>query len=92
MRIDCPHCGERPVEEFTYLGDATPKRPPADESTTDDEWFDYVYLRDNPRGEMREYWHHSGGCRTWLVATRSTESHAFLGTVPAKELPTGKKP
>ena len=27
MRIDCPHCGERDAREFTYLGDATVRRP-----------------------------------------------------------------
>ena len=32
--------------------------------------MDYVYLRDNPRGPLREYWHHAGGCRRWLVVTR----------------------
>ena len=40
-----------------------------------DQWFDYVYLRDNPKGDIDEYTHHSGGCRTWLVVTRSTETH-----------------
>ena len=27
MLIPCPHCGTRPVEEFTFLGDAAPTRP-----------------------------------------------------------------
>ena len=27
MRIKCPYCGERALEEFTYRGDATVKRP-----------------------------------------------------------------
>ena len=27
MRINCPHCGERDVREFTYLGDASLQRP-----------------------------------------------------------------
>ena len=26
MRITCPYCGERALEEFTYRGDATVKR------------------------------------------------------------------
>jgi len=29
MRITCPHCGERSLEEFTYLGDASERRPEA---------------------------------------------------------------
>src|SRR5665648_1182144 len=27
MRIKCPYCGERALEEFTYSGDATVTRP-----------------------------------------------------------------
>ena len=27
MRIPCPFCGDRDVQEFTYLGDATVARP-----------------------------------------------------------------
>ena len=67
MRIACPFCGERELGEFTYLGDAKPKRgrlrrPRASEDAV----FDYVYLRDNVAGEMSEYWYHGGGCRAWL--------------------------
>ncbi len=29
MRIECPFCGERDVSEFTYLGDADFRHPPA---------------------------------------------------------------
>jgi heterotetrameric sarcosine oxidase delta subunit len=84
MRIRCPHCGERPSEEFTYLGDAAPKRPPSNDAAAMEQWFDYVYLRDNPKGVMLEYWHHSGGCRSWLVAERNTETHEFHSTVTAR--------
>jgi sarcosine oxidase subunit delta len=50
-----------------------------------DAWFDYVYLRENPKGRMIEYWHHSGGCRSWLVAERNTETHEILSTVAARD-------
>jgi heterotetrameric sarcosine oxidase delta subunit len=85
MRIRCPHCGERPLEEFSYLGDASPRRPLSNDPSSMDEWFDYVYLRDNPKGMIAEYWHHSGGCRSWLVAERNTETHVFLSTTTARE-------
>ena len=39
-------------------------------------WRAYVYERDNPKGEHREFWHHLAGCRRWLVVTRDTVSHA----------------
>jgi methylglutamate dehydrogenase subunit B len=85
MLIPCPHCGTRPVEEFTFLGDATPLRPASYDPATMEQWFDYVYLRDNPRGVYREYVHHSGGCRCWLVVTRNTETHDVDGAVQAKD-------
>lgn len=48
-------------------------RPAADAGA--DLWFDYVYLRDNPRGAYQEYWHHTSGCRRWLVVSRDTATH-----------------
>ena len=72
--ISCPHCGVRPKEEFTIRGDASLARPAADADAGT--WYDYVYLRDNPRGRHKEYWHHSSGCRRWLIVERDTVSHA----------------
>ncbi|BCH05240.1 hypothetical protein MesoLj131b_72390 (plasmid) [Mesorhizobium sp. 131-2-5] len=48
-------------------------RPAPDAGT--DAWIDYVYLRDNPRGAYKEYWHHTSGCRRWLVVSRDTATH-----------------
>jgi len=84
MLIPCPHCGTRPVEEFTFLGDASVKRPTSNDPATMDQWFDYVYLRDNPKGRFDEYVHHSGGCRSWLVVSRNTQTHEVYGCVTAK--------
>ena len=54
--IDCPHCGSRPKEEFGVKGDVLPR--PAADAECAEAWMDYVYLRENPRGSHREYWHH----------------------------------
>ena len=83
MRIACPFCGPREVGEFSYLGDAKPKRPAADAS--EDAVFDYVYLRDNVAGEMEELWYHGGGCRAWLKVTRNTRTHEISDVTLAKE-------
>ncbi len=83
MRIHCPCCGARPVDEFTYLGDATPQRPAADAGLS--AWHDYVYQRDNPRGPHHEYWQHAGGCRAWLVVHRDTATHEILEVTAARE-------
>ncbi len=50
MLITCPHCGTRPVEEFTFLGDASVKRPATNDPSSMEQWYDYVYLRDNREG------------------------------------------
>jgi sarcosine oxidase subunit delta len=84
MRITCPYCGERPVEEFTFQGDAAPRRP-AQADTDMDAMYDYVYLRNNPRGRISEYWHHGAGCRSWLIVERNTETHEVYGVTAARD-------
>ena len=76
MRIACPFCGPRENGEFSYLGDAKPKRPGPDAG--EDAVYDYVYLRDNVAGEMEELWYHSGGCRAWLKVRRNTVTHEIF--------------
>ena len=85
MLIPCPHCGTRPVEEFTFLGDASVTRPTSNDPAAMEQWYDYVYLRANPRGRFAEFAHHSGGCRAWLVVTRNTETHEVYGAVTARD-------
>jgi methylglutamate dehydrogenase subunit B len=81
MLIPCPHCGVRPVEEFTFNGDASLRRPTGDDA---DAWHDYIYLRDNPKGVFDEYAHHSSGCRAWLVVKRNTETHEVISVATTR--------
>jgi len=81
MRIACPHCGPRDVREFSYLGDAAPKRP---EANAPERFTAYVYLRDNPAAPHRELWYHGAGCQAWLAVTRDTRSHAVLAVQVCK--------
>ncbi len=80
MRIPCPYCGERDVQEFVYRGDASPVRPDGEESL-----YDYVYLRANPAGPIREHWYHAQGCRTWIVVQRDTRTHDISGAGYARD-------
>lgn len=86
MRLPCPWCGDRDLNEFGYGGDATLQRP-ADDAPMK-EWVDYVFFRDNPRGSHREYWQHIQGCRAWIVIERDTLTHEIAGSWPANELVT----
>ena len=78
MRIKCPYCGSRDSGEFSYLGDATLKRPSESEAAVGDAMFNYVYLRDNPAGPHREHWYHGAGCRAWIVVERDTRNHDII--------------
>lgn len=79
MRIPCPYCGDRDAFEFVYRGDAAPRRPDQGE-----DFYDYVYLRDNPAGLIQEHWYHAQGCRNWLVVTRDTQTHQIFGAELAR--------
>ena len=84
LKFDCPICGLRDETEFSYGGDATVARPAMDEADSK-VWLDYVFMRDNPRGAHREYWHHAAGCRQWLVVERDTLTHEIGACRLARE-------
>lgn len=92
MRLTCPYCGERDRHEFSYRGDAAPQRPALRQLgrgeaalTAAKGMFEYVYIRENVPGRMRELWHHAGGCRAWLVVERDATTHAIGQIVPARD-------
>ena len=89
MRIICPFCGPRDYTEFVYGGDANVRRPADPDASGDQEWTEYVYVRDNPRGQHDELWLHAAGCRRWIEARRNTYTHDIIatglpGTLPPK--------
>ena len=70
MRImHCPLNGPRNISEFVYGGEVTEMPDPA--TASDAEWADHVFLENNRRGIVREWWLH--------VAT------AYSFTVPEEE-------
>ena len=73
--ISCPHCGARPKEEFAIRG-LVPDRPFVFDTPLDSgDWFDSVYMRENPRGRIREHWYHGAGCGRWLIVERDNLNH-----------------
>ena len=85
LLIPCPHCGARAQVEFAYRGDATRPHPP--DGAPDEAWYEYVFLRDNPRGPHWEWWLHHGGCGRWIRVLRDTATHEVLGAAPADAPP-----
>jgi heterotetrameric sarcosine oxidase delta subunit len=90
MRINCPFCGERDLQEFVYQSDANAYGPsvPAEGPVSDevrDRAADAVYFLDNPAGPHEGLWYHRWGCRSWLRVRRDTRTHAILSVALARE-------
>lgn len=75
LKIPCPWCGERDQSEFSYGGEAHIVRPADPDALNDEQWGDYLFFRDNPKGLHREQWVHSAGCRRWFNAVRDTVTY-----------------
>jgi heterotetrameric sarcosine oxidase delta subunit len=85
--IPCPYCGPRNSNEFSYVGELTPR--PADAS--DDgpsEWRRYLYEKRNPAGLTTEQWFHASGCQKFFVAVRHTVTNEVRWTgLPGEPVP-----
>jgi sarcosine oxidase subunit delta len=91
MIINHPILGPRDASEFTYLGDASLlNRPDWQAPDADQQFVDYLYLRDNPAGELRELWFHELGDRSWLVVTRNTLTHEISNVEFASDVARAK--
>ena len=75
MRIPCPHCGERDLDEFRFGGEASVARPGNPENCSDKDWADYLFYRNNVKGPQLERWLHTYGCGQWFLVRRDTLSH-----------------
>jgi len=76
--IACPWCGAREEAEFHYGGQAHVPYPDAPAALTDQQWGQYLFFRDNPKGLFAERWAHAAGCRRWFNAIRDTATHQLV--------------
>ena len=87
MIIDHPLLGPRDISEFIYLGDATLlNRPNWDNKKAEDNFYKYLYLRENVAGIHKELWVHQQGDRSWLVISRNTVTHEIIKVELATEI------
>jgi sarcosine oxidase subunit delta len=75
LLIKCPWCGDRAETEFSYGGEAGIARPHNPDALSDGEWADYLFNRNNLRGQYKELWNHSQGCRRWFEVERDTVTY-----------------
>lgn len=87
LKIDCPYCGPRAEIEFRGGGEAHIARPASPQTCSDHDWQAYLFLRDNPKGLIRERWNHAHGCQRWFNAVRDTIADRFLMTYKIGERP-----
>jgi len=73
--IPCPHCGERPVEEFLYGEIPTVPDTVVGAEARD---IDRGFMLTNPEGVQLERWFHVYGCRRWLTLRRDTRTDDVL--------------
>jgi sarcosine oxidase subunit delta len=76
--ITCPWCGSREETEYHYGGQAHVAYPERPAELSDEDWAEYVFFRDNPKGAYAERWVHTAGCRRWFNAVRDTSNHRLL--------------
>ncbi|WP_108860292.1 sarcosine oxidase subunit delta [Ruegeria sp. Alg231-54] len=98
--LNCPYCGVDAEEsELSAGGEAHLKR--FGPGSSDVEFHDYLFMRENPKGVHFERWRHSNGCGKWFHAVRCTQTLEVFGTYsaqttePPKELKdaiTAKRP
>lgn len=88
LRISCPWCGPREETEFHCGGQAHLTRPENPEALSDQEWADYLFMRDNPKGLFAERWVHSAGCRRWFNVLRHTVTHQIVAVYTMGEQPS----
>lgn len=43
--------------------------------------MEYLFMRHNPKGFVRERWLHVLGCRQWFIVVRSTITHEIRAAV-----------
>ena len=75
--------GPRNISEFVFGGEVT--EMPEPDSCSEREWADYVFMQNNTKGIVHEWWMHVP-TSYWFIAERNTETDEILKTFPASEL------
>ncbi|CAN5580928.1 sarcosine oxidase subunit delta [soil metagenome] len=87
LLIPCPWCGPRDETEFHYGGQAHIAYPEDPARLSHEEWADFLFMRDNPKGDFAERWSHAAGCRRWFNVVRNTVTHEIRAAYRIGESP-----
>ena len=81
--MTCPLNGMRNIAEFVYGGEAGEMPDPR--RCSDREWADYLFMEENKKGIVKEWWMHVASSY-WFIAERDTETDEIIRTYPASEI------
>lgn len=88
--LTCPYCGQKSEEtEFHGGGEAHLKR--FGPGSSDDDFQEYLFVRENPKGVHFERWRHIYGCGKWFHAARCTTTLEIFGTYSAQTVKPPKE-
>ena len=86
LLIECPWCGPRDEQDFSYGGEAHITRPSNPDKLSDEQWGDYLFMRKNPKGAHLERWV-CNGCRRWFNVRRDTSTDVITAVYKIGEKP-----
>ncbi|MEJ6746696.1 MAG: sarcosine oxidase subunit delta [Yoonia sp.] len=85
LTLNCPYCG-KDADETDLHGEGEAHLKRHGPGSSDDEFHDYLFQRQNPKGVHFERWRHIYGCGKFFHAARCTATLQVFGTYSAQTL------
>lgn len=84
--INCPLNGPRNAQEFVCGGEMKlrPDKHHAGHEVSTRQWVDYIFMEENRRGVVREWWCHLAS-GYWFIAERNMSTDTILRTYTSQE-------
>lgn len=83
LLLTCPNCGLA-VEETELAPGGEAHLTRHGPTSSDGDFEEYLFLRDNAKGVHFERWRHAYGCGKWFLAARDTATLEVFGTYSAQ--------
>jgi heterotetrameric sarcosine oxidase delta subunit len=81
LQIKCPWCGLRDETEYKYGGQAHVAYPEDPSALSDEEWAEYLFFRDNPKGPFAERWVHDTRTYEFLAVYTNDEPRPDISSL-----------
>ena len=81
--LTCPVCGVT-AEETEFHGGGEAHLTRHGPGSSEEDFEEYLFMRENPKGVHFERWRHAYGCGKWFHAARCTTTLEVFGTYSAQ--------